>query len=175
VIAFRNCKPVHPFLWDRTDQPAMRWNHHNDGPVQYLADTPNGAWAEFLRNEEIRDEVDLLLVRHSLWAVDIASPPLTRPNLDEDVCRGEDYIVCQEEGDRLKKAGAPGLVVRSAALVDGGASGEVVRGMSLLPAPRLDGLTIVLFGSQPHLRGWRVVTGAPPPALLAVTRYHGDP
>src|SRR5205823_2277822 len=31
-----------------------------DGPAQYFADTPVGAWAEFLRHEGITDEADLL-------------------------------------------------------------------------------------------------------------------
>jgi hypothetical protein len=34
-------------------QPPMRWHGPGEGPVQYLSDTPTGAWAELLRHEEV--------------------------------------------------------------------------------------------------------------------------
>jgi hypothetical protein len=46
-------------LWEAASQPAARWHADGEGPAQYLADTPVGAWAEFLRHEGITDEADL--------------------------------------------------------------------------------------------------------------------
>jgi hypothetical protein len=39
--------------------------------THYFTDTPDGAWAEFLRHEAIFDPEDLLTVRRAPWAVDI--------------------------------------------------------------------------------------------------------
>ena len=70
MIAFRHADPRFPFLWEDSSQPAGRWNMPGQ-LTHYFADTPDGAWAEFLRHEEIFDPEDLLTVRRALWAVDI--------------------------------------------------------------------------------------------------------
>ena len=59
MILFRHCDRRFPFQWDAASQPAARWHADGEGPAQYLADTPVGAWAEFLRHEGITDEADL--------------------------------------------------------------------------------------------------------------------
>ena len=66
MIAFRHCDRRWPFLWESAVQPQARWHGDGEGPVQYLADTPDGAWAEFLRHEEITDEADLAGVSRAL-------------------------------------------------------------------------------------------------------------
>ena len=71
MIAFRHCDRRWPFLWESAVQPQARWHGEGEGPVQYLADTPDGAWAEFLRHEEITDEADLAGVSRALWAVSV--------------------------------------------------------------------------------------------------------
>jgi len=71
VILFRHADPRWPFLWETADQPAGRWHGDGDGPVQYLADTPDGAWAEFLRHEEINEPEDVATVRRALWAIEV--------------------------------------------------------------------------------------------------------
>ena len=53
------CDSRFPFLWEGAGQPPARWHGDGEGPVHYLTDTPDGAWAEFLRHEEIRDPQDL--------------------------------------------------------------------------------------------------------------------
>ena len=63
MILFRHADPRFPFLWETASQPAGRWHAPGEGPVHYLADTPDGAWAEFLRHEEIRDPEDLAGIR----------------------------------------------------------------------------------------------------------------
>lgn len=47
--------------------------------THYLCDTPDGAWAEFLRHEELRDPQDLPTVRRTLWVIDIGEIPLQAP------------------------------------------------------------------------------------------------
>jgi hypothetical protein len=54
MIVFRHADPSLPFLWEDVGQPPARWHGDGDGPVQYFTDTPDGAWAEFLRHEEIK-------------------------------------------------------------------------------------------------------------------------
>ena len=73
---FRHADHRYPFLWESAAQPAGRWHADGDGPCQYLADTPDGAWAEFLRHEEITDPDDLPGITRSLWAVEVPDPVL---------------------------------------------------------------------------------------------------
>ena len=68
MIAFRHADPRFPFLWEDSSQPAGRWNTAGQ-LTHYFTDTPDGAWAEFLRHEEIFDPEDLLTVRRAPWAV----------------------------------------------------------------------------------------------------------
>jgi len=68
---FRNADRRWPFLWEDSSQPPARWHGPGEGPAQYLADTPDGAWAEFLRHEEIIDPADVSGVRRHLWAIEL--------------------------------------------------------------------------------------------------------
>ena len=56
MILYRHADPRFPFLWESSEQPPARWHDSNEGPVHYFADTPDGAWAEFLRHEGITSE-----------------------------------------------------------------------------------------------------------------------
>jgi RES domain-containing protein len=62
VIAFRHADRRFPFLWEGSGQPAGRWNATGDSPIHYFADTPDGAWAEFLRHEGITSPEDLATI-----------------------------------------------------------------------------------------------------------------
>ena len=53
MIVYRHADTRLPFLWESSGQPAARWHADDEGPVQYFSETPDGAWAEFLRHEEI--------------------------------------------------------------------------------------------------------------------------
>ncbi|MBN6812942.1 RES family NAD+ phosphorylase [Kocuria marina] len=173
MITFRNCSWRDPFLWEVADQPASRWNHENDGPVQYLADTPDGAWAEFLRHEEIVDEIDLAGVRRALWAIDIDVDSLEAPALPLATMTGDPstYPDCQAEARRLRNSGASGIAVPSAALVAGSAAGYHICGGFQEGAPR-DGRVYVLFGVQPDAVGWVIVDeGRPPVEILDRVRH----
>ena len=132
MILFRNSDRRFPFLWESPDQPPARWHGEGEGPVQYLADTPNGAWAEFLRHENIREEADLDGVQRALWCVDVpvAKLVIRKPSPGTRVLRGglTSYEACRKEARRLRALGVEALEAPSAALTEGGAGGWVVDG-----------------------------------------------
>jgi hypothetical protein len=173
VIVFRHGDRRFPFLWESRDQPGGRWHGDGDGPVQYLADTPDGAWAEFLRHEDITDAEDFATIRRALWVVDLPEPPAPTPALAVEILTGgaESYPPCREEARRLRATGATGLVAPSAALLRGGAHGLRVDGGLQQAEPR-DGRVIVLFGPRPDLVGWpAAVEGRPDEDLLPRVRH----
>jgi hypothetical protein len=175
VIGFRHVDARFPFLWESARQPDGRWHAEGEGPVQYFADTPDGAWAELLRHEEIRDESDLATIRRALWAVELRDPPTTRPKLPRGTLEGglDSHAACRAEAKRLARRGATGLVAPSAALLKGGAAGWRVRG-GLERAAARDGKVVVLFGRRPELRGWSAAAeGRPHRTLLAMVRHFG--
>ena len=176
MIAYRHASPVRPFLWERASQPGSRWHAQGEGPVQYLSDTPDGAWAEYLRRYDIRDPSALQAMRRTLWAVDIGAQELATPRLPLDVLTGgrETWETCRREARRLRAAGATGLRARSAALEPGMARGLRVEGGRLVPGEARSGDTIVLFGPRPDLVGWRAAyLGRPGEDLLEAVRYFG--
>ncbi|MEP6650091.1 MAG: RES domain-containing protein [Lapillicoccus sp.] len=167
MIAFRHCDRRWPFLWESSAQPPARWHGEGEGPVQYLADTPDGAWAEFIRHEEITDEEDLAGVSRALWAVSVVEPSGVTPDLPEETMTGglDSYPDCQAEAHRLRGAGVQELEVPSAALRPGTAGGHVVdRGLQ--QAAAADGRVFVLFGRRPDVVGWLAVDEGRPPGSL---------
>jgi hypothetical protein len=164
MILYRHADPRFPFLWENPEQPAARWHDTGEGPVHYLADTPDGAWAEFLRHEGIASEAELENVRRALWAIEAPDDlELVRPALPEAVVTGglDTYEQCRKEARRLRDRGATALIAPSAALVKGGARGWRVDG-GLQPAAARDGAVIVLFGPRPDLTGWATAVGGRP-------------
>lgn len=169
MIAFRHADPRFPFLWENPDQPAARWHASGDGPVQYLADTPDGAWAEFLRHEEIRDAADLAGIQRDLWAVEVPQTlRLVRPAVSRATATGDraTYPACQAAARRMRtKRPAPdGLTVTSAALLPGEARGYRVHHGTIIPGSRRVGHTVALFGPHAELVGWRTAAEAHPGA-----------
>lgn len=161
---FRQADARFPFFWESDDQMAARWHGDGEGPAQYLADTPDGAWAEFLRHEEITDPADLAGITRAMWAVDVDDPPMTVPVLQLPVLLGgeDSYGECQDEARRLRSDGAQGLTAPSAALLPGTAAGWHTRDGLRRAEPR-DGKVIVLFGPHPKLIAWSVARDARPP------------
>jgi len=175
-IWFRNADRRWPFLWEDSSQPPARWHGAGDGPAQYLADTPDGAWAEFLRHEEITDPVDLEGIARHLWAVEVASdeeePEPAVPQLPRTVLQGglDSYPACQQEARRLRAGGATNLEAPSAALHEGAARGEFTHG-GLVEADPRDGRVRVLYGTRRDLRGWLCAGhGQPSERLLSLVR-----
>jgi RES domain-containing protein len=158
VIWFRQVDARHPFGWESPRRRPGRWHAAGEGPVQYLSDTPDGAWAEFLRHEGIDDPSRLWVIRRRLWAVEVpeGSENVARPRLFQRTLRGglETYAACQEEARRIRRRGATAIEAPSAGLRPGGARGQLVRGRHLVEAPPRDGRTLALFGVRRELRGW---------------------
>lgn len=173
MIAFRHVDPRFPFLWEDPRQPAARWHDTGEGPVQYLADTPDGAWAELLRHEEITTTEDVATIRRALWAIEVPEEPAEVPDLPTSAATGgpETYPRCRAEARRLRGRGARRLTAASAALLPGAAHGWRVDVLVHATARR-DGRVIVLFGPRPDLTGWpATVAGRPGDDLLARVRH----
>ncbi len=171
MILFRHSDPRFPFLWESSDQPPGRWNGHGEGPVQYFADTPDGAWAEFLRHEGITDEEDLPGIERDLWSVELPpdEEPDTEPALPVPIMEGgvETYQSCQVEARRLRELGISAFIAPSAALLPGAASGWRVRRGTIESGPPRAGQVVVLFGTRPDMVGWCAShRGRPGPRVL---------
>jgi hypothetical protein len=175
-LGFRHCDPRAPFLWQSADQPPARWHGSGEGPANYFADTPVGAWGEFLRHEGITDAADLAGVRRSLWVVELPADTPAVPQLTPAVLHGDDdtYPACQAEARRLRAAGATSLEAPAAALLPGGASGWSSNVAGLVTGqPARDGRVWVIFGPL-AATGWVAVqAGAPPAQVLPLVRQFG--
>lgn len=172
VIVFRVCDSRFPFLWTLDAgkrQPPARWHGRGEGPVQYFANTPAGAWAELLRHEEITDPADLDGISTRIWAIEIHDVQVHEPNLPAAALTStpDGYDVCRAEARRLRAAGAQRLIAPSAALAMGKGAGFHVGSAGLVRASARDGTVIVHFGTLPEAEGWCAAEGArPDPALL---------
>jgi hypothetical protein len=172
MIVFRHADPRFPFLWESDVQPPARWHGAGEGPVAYFSETADGAWAEFLRHEEITDPADLAGVVRAVWAIELPDPPSTRPRLPPDVLSAglDAYPACQAEARRLRASGAGGFVAPSAALRPRSPSGFRTDG-GLRPGPARSEHVIVVFGAHPGLVGWPACAeGRPRPDLLPRVR-----
>ena len=158
MIVFRQVDGRYPMLWDSAAQPAGRWHDEGEGPAHYFADTPDGAWAEFLRHEEITDPEDLTTIRRQMWAVEIGAVPTVGVHASAALLAGgpEAYGPCQEESRRVRATGVDRLAAPSAALKPGGT----------------DGVVIVVFGPPTGLTGWLAADAASPGAALLERVQH---
>ena len=173
MIVYRQVDSRFPFLWESAEQPEARWHGAGEGPVQYFADTPDGAWAEFLRHEGITSESELVNVRRALWAIEVPDDlPASSPRLPRPVLIGgmDTYKECQKEARRLRTCGAQALRAPSAALLPGTAHSWRVDGV-LQPGAERDGVVIIVFGSRRDFVGWMAAFAARPRSdLLANVR-----
>jgi hypothetical protein len=162
-----------PF-WVRANTSNERWHRAGDGSTQYLSATPDGAWAELIRNENLRSESDLALVAMPLWQVRIEQARIAdyrdfetaeRAGFNPELLIEDDQTACREEGRRLKGAGFAGVLYPSAAL-PGEQNLALFGPKILLPwgAPRR------LASGIP---GTRITVGAPPTDLLPRVRHAG--
>jgi hypothetical protein len=175
VIGFRHADRRFPYLWEEWQQPPGRWHGEGEGPAHYFADTPDGAWAEFLRHEEITDLEDLATIERALWAVDLPDEDYAEPEIPREFVTGDldSYAACQAEARRLVARGAIALRAPSAALKPGSAGGWRVAG-GLQRGPERNGEVRVLFGTRPDLVGWRAANGRPAPEILPLVRHLGE-
>ena len=170
---FRHGDPRFPFAWESAGQPPARWHAEGEGPACYLADTPDGAWVEFLRHEEITDVEDLADVRRRIWAVEVDRRDVdvaARPDLGLATLRGgpDTHEACRDAARRPRSSGATVLRAPSAALVGGGTGGEHLRSGTVGGGPR-DGEVLVVYGSVARCRVWAVVdVGSPTARTLSL-------
>jgi RES domain len=172
VIAFRQADPRFPFLWESPDQPPARWHGAGEGPAHYLAETPDGAWAELLRHEEIVEPADVETIARSLWAIELPDAPADEPDLPMATLTGGagTYEACRADARRLRELGADALVAPSAAIRPNTSSGYRTDG-GLRPGPARTEHVFVLFGPRPELVGWvACAVGRPRPDLLGRIR-----
>ncbi|HEX4227311.1 MAG TPA: RES family NAD+ phosphorylase [Bryobacteraceae bacterium] len=174
MIVYQHADPRFPFLWESTEQAAARWHGPGEGPVQYFADTPDGAWAEFLRHEGITEESELANVRRALWVIEVPDDlPVEAPRLPEALLTGglDTYEECRSEARRWRNDGVGFLRAPSAALLPGSAGGWNVDG-GLQPAAERDGTVLVVFGARPDFVGWMAAFAARPRSDLLVRVRH---
>jgi hypothetical protein len=174
-IAHRYSSYDTPF-WVRENSQPGRWHRPGDGPTQYLSLSTDGAWAELIRNEELRAEDEVSMVSVSMWAVLLEGGMIAdystfeqaeRAGFDPEALVAENYEQCQSEGARLRRAGFSGVIAPSAALPDT--------------------LNVTLFGAR-MMSTWDrpkflassipvtiIAKGAPPPGLLPRVRQLGAP
>ena len=172
MMGFRHADRRFPPLWESAAQPAARWHADMQGPAHYFADTPDGAWAEFLRDEEIVNPDDLAGIDRAMWVMVLPDDVAATPALALTTMTGgyETYPACQAEAARLRASGASRLCAPSAALEPGGAAGWRVEA-GLLPGPARDGTVHVLFGARPTVTGWRAGVGRPSAELCLRVRH----
>jgi hypothetical protein len=135
VFLFVATTRVFTFFGSRSISPHLVGTPCGAGLAHYLADTPNGAWTEFARHEEMTELADLAGVRRGICARDIdhreweeAALPMTLLTEDELT-----YADCQR-GGRVERVWFARLVAPSAALRPGAASGLIVdSGMQDVP------------------------------------------
>lgn len=173
--AYRYSSYDTPF-WVRESSQPGRWHARGDGPTQYLSLSTDGAWAELIRNEQLRTEDEVAMVSVPMWSVAIDQAMIVDySSFDRAEAAGfrphalveEDYGRCQREGARLRSLGYSGVLAPSAALP--GAINLTLFGprmASTWDRPPL------LASSLPAT----VMTkGAPPPGLLARVRQVSTP
>jgi len=172
-IAHRYSSYDTPF-WVRENSQPGRWHRPGDGPTQYLSLSTDGAWAELIRNEELRTEDEVAMVSVSMWAVLIEEGAVAnyssfeqaeRSGFDPAALVSEETQQCQSEGVRLREEGFSGVVAPSAALP--GALNVTLFGarvMSTWDRPQF------LASSIPATI---ITKGAPPPGLLPRVRRLG--
>lgn len=162
---FRQTDYDTPF-WNRPNSHHGRWNQAGGVPTQYWAASPDVAWAERLRQDEITDDALAAELRTPIWAarfeeagildlregspdgIDLARPELIGP-----------HGPCQELVPSLIASGVRGIIAPSAA-IDGGFA-------LTLFGQRVD----IGWDESPLLRGEVPATiaaiGAPAPGLAA--------
>ena len=125
-IAFRWTDHDVPF-WARENSRDGRWNLASQGATQYWSLTPEAAWAELIRAENLQTEDDLDEVRMPFWIARVPTLGLldlrvnesrAEHGVTEDHLTGNDWKPCQTLATQLREAGYRGVIAPSAALPD---------------------------------------------------------
>lgn len=174
LTLFRYCGYDVPF-WVLPNTRHGRWHSVGDEPTQYWSSTPDAAWAELIRFEGLRTEVELDLVRMPVWACRLPASQLldlrnaetcAELEIDERDLVADDWSTCQRLGPGVRER-CSGVIAPSAAL-EGHAS-------------------VTMFGAR-RMVDWRrrsalasatpaclVSVGRPRPGLLGKVRRRSEP
>lgn len=128
-VAYRHVADGVPPLWHGAGsttlrQESGRWHREGESFVQYLALSSDGAWAERVRYESLRTEVDRLADYRSLWQLRVSADGIadlstfdawTACGLDPAIAVG-DHADSQALAGELRRAGYRGVLSPSAAL-----------------------------------------------------------
>lgn len=128
-LAYREVDPQWPPLYRAAgeaipSQESARWHRQGEGYAQYMSLDSTGAWAEFIRREEIRDEDRRRAAKRNLWRItveeasiaDLSSfQKLADCGLDPEIAVGP-WSASQGLADLLRDSGYRGLLTPSAAL-----------------------------------------------------------
>lgn len=157
AVLFRYSSCDVPF-WVLPNTGPGRWNVAGDPPTQYWSGSPDAAWAELIRSEELRTEAEVDLVSMPLWVcrfpfaelVDLRDDAAQRAaGLALEDLIGESWSACQRAGAVLRQSH---------------------RGV-IAPAAALDGHeNVTIFGPK-RMIDWRerhALASAVPAAVVAV-------
>lgn len=163
-------------LWARPNSSAQRWNRTREGSTQYLSLTPEGAWAELIRTEDLTSLAAVRLVSMPLWALHVRETRVAdyatfekaeAAGFPPEALVEEDHERCRAEGTRLRERGFRGVLAPSAALP--GAVNLTLFGARLAVAwDSREDLRLAAFVPARQL-----AVGHPPDDLLARVRQRG--
>jgi hypothetical protein len=113
-----------PF-WVRPNSRSGRWHVSGDPPTQYWSMTPDAAWAELIRSENLRTEAELDELRMPIWACRYPASNLVdfgehhaceRLGISATELVADDCSPCQALGRRLRIDSCPGVIAPCVAL-----------------------------------------------------------
>ena len=173
-MAFRYADYDTP-VWSRPNTQDGRWNVERTEPTQYLSLSPDGSWADRIRQEHLRTETEVSFIRMPLWVVKINEERVADYGTFEkaeaagfppDALIDDDWERCQAEVEHLKGLGFRGVLSPAAAL-----PGDIALTL-------FGGRYAVDWDEEPRLVSAipaKIVTiGAPPAGLVERVRFRGE-
>ncbi len=112
-------------LWARPNSSPHRWNRAREAATQYLSLSPEGAWAELIRAEDLTTDADVHLVQMPMWVLRLQELHIADyATFEKAEAAGfppgalvdEDQERCRAEATRLREHGFRGVLAPSAAL-----------------------------------------------------------
>jgi RES domain-containing protein len=123
-VGFRYSDYDNPF-WARANTLGGRWHRGGTEPTQYLSLSPDAAWADRIRHENLTTEIEVAMIRMPLWVAKLEENRIADystfdtaegAGFPPDALVDDDWTRCQEEGDRLRSLGFRGILAPAASL-----------------------------------------------------------
>lgn len=123
LTAFRWSSYDVPF-WGRSNSRDGRWNYADVHSTQYWSLTPDAAWAELIRHENLQTEEELDEVRMPFWVCRVPTAMLVdlrqshtreQHQITDDELIDQDWGACQRLAVKLRDQ-CRGVIAPSAAL-----------------------------------------------------------